>query len=118
MKKEHQFSNLTREIRKKYVGNGPRESTTRFTDTWAINETRGNLTKVEKFMASTLEGKKMICEARKALVEKIYENQDILTRIEELLQAKIIRVFFDINVEEDIEMTIFVFDKPLENEAK
>ncbi|RBN38980.1 hypothetical protein DMN50_22620, partial [Priestia megaterium] len=42
--REHEFSNLVREIRKEQVGNGPREITTRFIDTWAVSEMKGNLT--------------------------------------------------------------------------
>ena len=49
---EHQFSMLVREIRKEYVGNGPKEISTRFVGNWAISEMKGNLTNVEKFMIS------------------------------------------------------------------
>lgn len=47
---EHQFSMLVREIRKEYVGNGPKEIITKFNGCWAISEMKGNLTNVEKFM--------------------------------------------------------------------
>lgn len=68
--REHEFSNLVREIRKEQVGNGPREITTRFIDTWAVSEMKGNLTNVEKFMITSPEGKRMVHEARTELVKK------------------------------------------------
>lgn len=118
MKKiEHQFSMLVREIRKEYVGNGPREITTRFVGSWAISEMKGNLTNVEKFMISSREGKRMVHEARTELVKKIYKNPEILAKFEELVGAKILRIFTDISIEDDIAMTIFVFDKPLDSKT-
>ncbi|BAU28474.1 uncharacterized protein YbcI [Aneurinibacillus soli] len=115
---EHQFSMLVRELRKEYVGNGPKEITTRFIDSWAISEMKGNLTNIEKFMMNSEEGKRMVNEARTEFVKKIYQSSDVLAKFEELVQAKIVRVFSDINIEEDIAMTIFVFDKPLKLRSK
>jgi uncharacterized protein YbcI len=113
--REHEFSNLVREIRKEQVGNGPREITTRFIDTWAVSEMKGNLTNVEKFMITSPEGKRMVHEARTELVKKIYDCSDIRDKFEKLVHAKIIRVFSDINIEEDVAMTTFVFDRKLED---
>ncbi|GAA3330399.1 hypothetical protein GCM10020331_082790 [Ectobacillus funiculus] len=39
---------LVREVRKEFVGNGPKEISTRFVGNWAISEMKGNLTNVEK----------------------------------------------------------------------
>ncbi|WP_421535525.1 DUF2294 domain-containing protein [Priestia sp. D3YE.R1] len=113
--REHEFSNLVREIRKEQVGNGPREITTRFIDTWAVSEMKGNLTNVEKFMITSSEGKRMVHEARTELVKKIYDCLEIRDKFEKLVHAKIIRVFSDINIEEDVAMTTFVFDKKLDD---
>jgi len=111
---EHQFSMLVREIRKEYVGNGPKEIITRFVDTWAISEMKGNLTNVEKFMITSNDGRRMVHDARTKLVKKIYTNPEVLMKLEDLTKAKIVRIFSDINIEEDIAMTVFVFDKLLD----
>ncbi|GIO08516.1 hypothetical protein J31TS6_45440 [Brevibacillus reuszeri] len=112
---EHQFSMLVREIRKEYVGNGPKEILTRFVDTWAISEMKGNLTNVEKFMITSNEGRRMVHDARTKLVKKIYTNPEVVTKLEDLMKAKIVRIFSDINIEEDIAMTVFVFDRVLDS---
>jgi len=114
----HEFSMLLREVRKEYVGNGPKEIATRFAGPWAISEMRGNLTNVEKFMIGSEEGTRMVHEARTRLVKKIYQNPEVLRKFEELVQAKVIRIFTDINIEEDIAMTVFVFDKTIEPASK
>ncbi|QHT61195.1 DUF2294 domain-containing protein [Paenibacillus lycopersici] len=111
----HEFSQLVREIRKEYVGNGPKEITTRFAGSWAISEMKGNLTYIEKFMISSEEGKRMVHESRTKLVKKIYQNPEVLRKFEELVQARIVRIFTDINIEEDIAMTVYVFDKTIED---
>lgn len=38
-----------------------------------------------------------------------------MTKHEDLTKAKIVRIFSDINIEEDIAMTVFVFDRPLDS---
>lgn len=110
---EHQFSLIVRGIRQEHVGNGPKEIITRFVDSWAISEMKGNLTNVEKFMISSNEGRRMVHDARTKLVKNIYDNPDVFTKLEDLMKAKIVRIFSDINIEEDIAMTVFVFDKLL-----
>ncbi|CAH0168373.1 hypothetical protein SRABI96_01130 [Peribacillus sp. Bi96] len=108
---EHQFNMLLREIRKEYVGNGPKEITTRFVGTWVISEMKGNLTNVEKFMIGSTEGQKMVHEARTKLVKDIYQDPTVMKKLEELMQAKILSIYTDINIDIDTAMTIFVFDK-------
>ncbi|WP_223067975.1 DUF2294 domain-containing protein [Paenibacillus caui] len=114
---EHEFSVLVREIRKEYVGNGPKEIITRFTGSWAISEMKGNLTNIEKFMLGSPEGNRMVHEARTKFVKKIYQNPKVLDRFEQLVKAKIVRIFTDINIEEDVAMTVYVFDKTIEVKA-
>jgi len=114
---EHQFSMLVREIRKEHVGNGPKEISTRFVDCWAISEMKGNLTNVEKFMITSNEGKRMVHDARTRLVKNIYNNPEVFMKLEALVKAKILRIFSDIDIEADIAMTIFVFDKPLDSKS-
>ncbi|MDM5339566.1 DUF2294 domain-containing protein [Fictibacillus enclensis] len=110
---EHQFSMLVREIRKEFVGNGPKEISTRFIGSWAVSEMRGNLTNIEKFMMNSKDGEKMVHEARTEFVKKIYNDKGVRQRFEELMGAHIVRIFSDIDIEADIAMTVFVFDKPL-----
>ena len=110
---EHELSMLIREIRKENIGNGPREITTRITGPWVICEMKGNLTNVEKFMIESKEGQETVHKARTFLVKKIYEDKEKATKLEEIVQAKLINVFTDIDIEKDIAMTIYVFDKPI-----
>ncbi len=111
---EHQFSMLVREIRKEYVGNGPKEITTKFIGSWAVSEMKGNLTNVEKFMITSEHGEKMVHETRTRFVKEIYKKPEVQLRFENLMGAKVLRLFSDINIKEDIAMTVFVFDKPIE----
>ncbi|KON69399.1 hypothetical protein AKG34_12005 [Peribacillus butanolivorans] len=112
--REHQFNMLLREIRKEYVGNGPKEITTRLVGPWVISEMKGNLTNVEKFMISSREGQRMVHEARTKLVKQIYKDPVVLKKIEEMMDAKIVSIFTDINIDIDTAMTIYVFDKTLQ----
>lgn len=111
---EHQFSMLVREVRKEFVGNGPKEIITKFIGSWAISEMKGNLTNVEKFMISSEHGEEMVHETRTRFVKEIYKKPEVLLRFETLMGAKVIRLFSDINIKEDIAMTVFVFDRSIE----
>ncbi|MFL6562764.1 MAG: DUF2294 domain-containing protein [Bacillus sp. (in: firmicutes)] len=111
---EHQFSMLVREIRKEYVGNGPKEITTIFNGSWAISEMKGNLTNVEKFMINSEQGKQMVHETRTRFVKEIYKKPEVLLRFEKLMGARVLRLFSDISIDEDIAMTVFVFDQPID----
>jgi uncharacterized protein YbcI len=115
---EHQFSMLVREIRKEYVGNGPKEISTRFIGNWAISEMKGNLTNVEKFMISSEQGQHMVHQARTKMVKEIYEKQEVVAKFEALIGARVLRLFSDINIEHDIAMTVFVFDQSVDLKAK
>jgi uncharacterized protein YbcI len=110
---EHQFNMLIREIRKEHVGNGPKEINTRFIDNWVISEMIGNLTNVEKFMVGSNEGQRMVHEARTKLVKQIYKNPTVLKKIEDIMDAKVLNIFTDIDLDSDKAMTIYVFDKPI-----
>ncbi|HWO95923.1 MAG TPA: DUF2294 domain-containing protein [Bacillus sp. (in: firmicutes)] len=110
---EHKFSMLIREIRKEYIGNGPREINTRIVGPWVICEMKGNLTNVEKFMIKSKEGQSMVHEARTELVKNIYKDPTLVNKLEEMMNAKIVSIFTDINIDIDTAMTVFVFDKPI-----
>ncbi|CAH0168040.1 hypothetical protein SRABI96_01122 [Peribacillus sp. Bi96] len=112
--REHQFNMLLREIRKEYVGNGPKEITTRLVGPWVISEMKGNLTNVEKFMMGSTEGQRMVHETRTKLVKQIYKDPEVLRKIEVMMDAKILSIFTDINIDIDTAMTIYVFDKPIQ----
>ena len=111
---EHQFNMLIREIRKEYVGNGPKEIHTRFVGNWAISEMKGNITNVENFMINSKEGQHMVHEARTTLVKQIYKNPVILNKVENMMNAKIVSIFTDFDLDIDTAMTIYVFDKPIQ----
>jgi uncharacterized protein YbcI len=111
---EHQFNMILREIRKDYVGNGPKEINTRIVGSWVISEMKGNLTNVERFMIGSLEGKRIVHEARTKLVKKIYKDPMVLEKIEAITESKIVNIFTDIDIDTDTAMTIYVFDKPIQ----
>jgi len=62
-----------------------------------------------------MNGRRMVHDARTKLVKKFYTNPEVVTKLEDLTKAKIVRIFSDINIEEDIDMTVFVFDRQLDS---
>ncbi|MFJ8260956.1 DUF2294 domain-containing protein [Rummeliibacillus sp. NPDC094406] len=112
-KMEHAMSMLIREIRKENIGNGPKEINVRIVGSWVICEMKGNLTNVEKFMIESEEGQQMVHKARTTLVKEIYEDPAKVKKLEDIVQAKLVNVFTDIDIKTDIAMTIYVFDKPI-----
>jgi uncharacterized protein YbcI len=116
-KYEAEFSNLVRSYRKKHIGKGPSKITTTFCKKWAITELEGNLSPVEKFIASADEGKQMLREARTEMVKEMYrKNRPV--EMEALLEAKFVDVFVDIDIERDYGISIFVFDQDIEKKFK
>ncbi|UTR09014.1 DUF2294 domain-containing protein [Evansella sp. LMS18] len=112
-KHEAEFSNLVRSFRKRHMGKGPSQIKTTFCKNWAISEMEGNLSPVEKFIATSDDGKQMLRAARTEMVKDIYRNNPPV-EMEELLGAKFVELFVDINIEKDKGMSIFVFDEDLE----
>jgi uncharacterized protein YbcI len=112
-RKAHEFSNLVREIRKKHTGKGPEEIITRFCGSWAICEMKGNMTNLEKFMSQTEEGKRMIHQTRTGFIKNIYQDQELVATLEQVVDAAFVTLYNDFNVELDTAMTVFVFDRPL-----
>lgn len=112
-KYEAEFSNLVKAFRKRHMGKGPGKVTTTFCKNWAICEMEGNLSSVEKFIATAVEGKQMLRAARTEMVKEMYrKNQPI--EMEQLLEAKFIDLFVDIDIDRDLGMSIFVFDINIE----
>ncbi|MBN8202886.1 MULTISPECIES: DUF2294 domain-containing protein [Bacillaceae] len=112
-KYEAEFSNLVRSFRKKHMGKGPSKVRTTFCKHWAICEMEGNLSPVEKFIASADEGKQMLRAARTEMVKEMYKKNRP-AEMEEFLQAKLIDLFVDIDIERDFGMSVFVFDQDIQ----
>lgn len=116
-KYEAEFSNLVRSFRKKHMGKGPSQVRTTFCKHWAICEMEGNLSPVEKFIASADEGKQMLRAARTEMVKEMYKKNRP-AEMEEFLQAKLIDLFVDIDIERDFGMSVFVFDQDIQSKFK
>jgi uncharacterized protein YbcI len=112
-KYEAEFSNIVRAYRKRHMGKGPSQVRTTFCKCWAICELEGNLSPIEKFIATADDGKQMLRAARTEMVKEIYKKNHPI-EMEELLGASFLHVFVDIDIEEDRGMSIFVFDQDIE----
>jgi uncharacterized protein YbcI len=112
----HEFSNLLRELRKRHVGKGPEQVITRFVGPWAICELRGNLTMVEKFISRSPEGKRIIKDTRTTFIKELYEDPDLRSEFERLVNAKLITLYVDFDVDTDIGMTVYEFDRTIDLE--
>ncbi|XEC95090.1 DUF2294 domain-containing protein [Paenibacillus tarimensis] len=110
---EAEFSNLVRAFRKRHMGKGPSHIRTTFCKNWAICEMQGNLSPVEKFIATAEEGKQMLRAARTEMVKQMYRKHPP-HEMEDLLGAKLIDLYVDIDIDKDFGMSIFVFDKNVE----
>lgn len=114
---EAEFSNLVRAFRKKHMGKGPSKITTTFCKNWAICEMEGNLSPVEKFIASADEGKQTVRAARTQMVKEMYKKNRPV-EMEQLLQANFIDLFVDIDIDRDFGMSVFVFDKNIQEPSE
>lgn len=112
-KKEAAFNDIVRKVRKQLFGKGPERIKTYFVDNLAITILHGNLTPTEKFIARTPEGKEMVHAARTKMIQDVYA-QHVPDGMEELFGSKLLYLFSDIKVEEDMAVSVFVFEKPIE----
>lgn len=110
---EAEFSNLVKAYRKRHMGKGPDRIKTTFCKHWAICEMEGNLSPVEKFIAKADDGRQMLRTARTEMVKEMYRDHPPV-EMEELLGAKFVRLFVDIDIREDTGMSVFVFDQDIE----
>ncbi len=108
-KKIHDFNDIIRKLRKKLFGKGPERIHTVFVQNMAISTLYGNLTPAEKFIARTTEGKETVHMARTKLIQNLYASSPP-EGLEDLLGAKLEYLFSDIKVEEDIAVSVFVFE--------
>lgn len=116
-KYEAEFSNIVRAYRKRHMGKGPSQVRTTFCKNWAICELEGNLSPIEKFIATAEDGKQMLRAARTEMVKEIYKKYHP-NEMEKLLGVSFIEVFVDIDIEKDKGMSIFVFDGDIEEKFK
>lgn len=108
--KIHEFNSVIRKLRKDIFGKGPEEIHTVFVENMAVSTLYGNLTPIEKFIAGTPEGKEMILMARTRMVQDLYKKAPP-EGLEDIVGAKFVHLFSDIKVDEDIAVSVFVFDR-------
>ena len=70
------------------------------------------LTPTEKFIIQSEEGKKVIHNARTQMIQEIYKQQ-VPEGMEELVDSKLLHLFSDIKVEEDMAISVFIFEKSI-----
>ena len=112
---ENAFNEIVRKVRKDHFGKGPERIKTVFADNLAISTLYGNLTPVEKFIAQTASGAETIHQARTSMIQKYYKDNPP-HEMEKLVGAKLVHLFSDFKVEEDIAVSVFVFDKNIQNQ--
>ncbi|PLT35532.1 DUF2294 domain-containing protein [Bacillus sp. V5-8f] len=111
-KKIHEFNDILRKLRKELFGKGPEKIQTIFVENKAISTLYGNLTPTEKFIARTPEGRDMVHAARTKLIQDVYKS-GTPEGMNELVGATLVHLFSDIKVEEDIGISVFIFDKDI-----
>ena len=112
-KKIHEFNDIIRKLRKELFGKGPERIHTVFVDNMAVSTLYGNLSASEQFIARTPAGREMGHAARTSLIQELYSKQTP-DGMEELIGAKLVHLFSDIKIEENIAVSVFVFDRTIE----
>ncbi|MDV6377601.1 DUF2294 domain-containing protein, partial [Sporosarcina sp. GW1-11] len=113
MKKVHEFNDIIRKLRKDLFGKGPERIHTIFIGNMAVSTLYGNLTPTEKFIARTPEGKKIVHGARTSMIQAVYDEQPP-EGLEELVGAKFLHLFSDFKIDDDIAVSVFLFDRAIE----
>ena len=111
-KKETVFNEIVRKLRKELYGKGPDRIYTHFVENMAVTTMYGILTPTEKFIIQSEEGKKVIHNARTQMIQEIYKQQ-VPDGMEELVDSKLLHLFSDIKVEEDMAISVFIFEKSI-----
>jgi uncharacterized protein YbcI len=109
LKKETSFNDIIRRVRKEIFGKGPERIQTEFVGNKAITMLYGNLTPTEKFIAHTPEGKEIVHAARTRMIQEVY-SKHVPDGLEEIVGSKLVHLFSDINIDEDIAISVFIFD--------
>jgi uncharacterized protein YbcI len=113
MRKEQQFNDIVRRVRKDYFGKGPERIRTVFVENMAISILNGNLTPVENFISHTPDGAQMVRAARTELIQSLYAEH-IPDGLEELVGSRLLHLFSDFKVDHDMGISVFVFEKPID----
>ena len=109
VKKVHEFNDMIRNFEKNF-SEKDRTNSYCFAENMAIATLYGNLTPTEKFISSTMDGAEMVHMARTKMIQEVYAVNS-REHLEELVGAKLVNLFSDMKVEEDIAVSVFVFDK-------
>ncbi|GGG90080.1 DUF2294 domain-containing protein [Staphylococcus pragensis] len=112
--KTQQFANLVRAYRKSYIGKGPENIKVFFKDNWAICHMTGSLSKVENFYLQNKDFTSMLKQGRTEEIKDLYKRQPP-KEMEELVGAKFVKLFTDVDLENDEVISIFVFDQSIED---
>lgn len=112
-KKTQQFANLVRSYRKSYIGKGPEQVKVFFKDNWAICHMTGSLSKVENFYLRNKDFQSMLKYGHTEEIKELYKQKPPV-EMEELVGANFVKLFTDVNLEDDEVVSIFVFDKSIE----
>ncbi|MFC7391469.1 DUF2294 domain-containing protein [Scopulibacillus cellulosilyticus] len=112
----HEFNDIIRKLRKDCFGKGPERIHTVFVENMAITKLYGNLTPTERFITSTKEGVEMVHSARTKMIQDMYAVKPP-SNMEALVGAKLVHLFSDMKVEEDIAVSVFIFDKDITQEG-
>ena len=112
-KKTQQFANLVRSYRKSYIGKGPEQVKVFFKDNWAVCHMSGSLSKVENFYLRNKDFESMLKYGRTEEIKELYKQKPPV-EMEELVGANFVKLFTDVNLEDDEVVSIFVFDKSIE----
>lgn len=112
-KKTQQFANLVRSYRKSYIGKGPEQVKVFFKDNWAICHMTGSLSKVENFYLRNKDFQSMLKYGRTEEIKELYKQKPPV-EMEELVGANFVKLFTDVNLEDDEVVSIFIFDKSIE----
>lgn len=109
-KKETAFNDIVRKMRKDIFGKGPERIFTHFVENMAVTTMNGILTPTEKFISQSKDGKKVIHSARTEMIRDVYK-EDVPIVMEELVGSKLLHIFSDVKIEEDMAVTVFIFEK-------
>lgn len=114
-KQIHEFNDIIRKLRKNLFGKGPERIHTVFVNDMAISTLHGNLSPSEEFIARTPQGREMVHAARTRMIQSVYAEA-APCGMEELVGAKFVHLFSDIKVEDDIAVSVFLFDRPIDQQ--
>lgn len=109
----HEFNDIIRKLRKNLFGKGPERIQTIFVNDMAISTLYGNLSPSEQFIARTAEGKEMVHTARTRMIQNVYASA-APEGMEKLVGAKFVHLFSDIKIDDDIAVSVFLFDRPID----